>query len=230
MSLSMMNCLSPASCARAPATAPPSGLLAFILSMQAGIVAPGRVARAGLAQQLLVGGEVGAADLLELVDRGRHHFGVGQHPLELLLAEREIGLGARRAGLRPRRRCPVIALTALSVAVLSACWSSGVPTPFHAAIRRPDNIRRSRRTPSWHNRRSWSPSASGCWRASARPRAARSGGIDVRLQPLFLRRIGHGDIDRRVDAAEIGGRIVVQLVGAGRVDPEQLALGAPATR
>ena len=41
MSWSTMNCLSPASCARAPATGPPAGFLAFILSMHAAIGWPG---------------------------------------------------------------------------------------------------------------------------------------------------------------------------------------------
>ena len=80
--------------------------------MQAGTVAPGAEAGAGVAQRLLVALQVGAADRLELGERKIDHLGVAQHPGEAVGAEREI-LGRARPlrlepvgepGHRPRRR------------------------------------------------------------------------------------------------------------------------------
>ena len=122
--------LKPASCARAPATGPPPAYRhsswPYMPKGRAG-----RIASAGVAKQRLIGGEIGATNLLQLLDRGSDHLGVGKHPLKFGLAEREVRLGRGR-WVSTQATVSCIALPALSVAVFSAAWSAGVPTPFQA--------------------------------------------------------------------------------------------------
>jgi len=63
---------------------------------------PGREARTRLLQRLLVALEIRPADGLELVEWGRHPFGVAQHARELLRPQREARGGVRPLALEPR--------------------------------------------------------------------------------------------------------------------------------
>ena len=183
--------------------------------MQAGIVAPGRIARAGFAQQLLVATRGRRGRSAPARSTGVVTISVSASMRwNLSLPSAKLGLARGALAFDPGDRVlhrldRIVGRGLQRLLVLAACRR-----PSTRPCRRPDNIRRSRRTPTWHNRRSWS--AIGVLilaRICSAARGTFCEELDVRLQPLLLRRVGHGDVDRRVEHAEIGGRIVVR---AGR--------------
>ena len=160
MSWSMMNCLRPASCARAPATGAALGLVgAHLFHARLRSSRPAHSARRP--RRAASGSTRGRRG--RSVRAGRPAWSTisvsASIRWNLSLPSAKLGLDAAR-WLSTQATVSCIALTALSVAAFSACWSSACrrPSTRHAVAR--IIIDEAAERGLRRNRRSWSPAAS----------------------------------------------------------------------
>ena len=214
--------MSPASCARAPATAPPCGLLALIFSMHAITVSPAAQRAQAVRKLVLVGLQIGAADGFQLGQWSGDHFGVGKHLLEALRPQLEIRAGRGALAFAPVGQLfhslggGERGLLERGLILGRADTGKGLhPVAgeiFGVTAERAFGIIDERQR---HRR------------ADVGADLLRRGGDiaqegDVGFEPRFRRRIRNDHVNRRVEVAGVIRRVGMRLVRG--VDPEQRAL------